>query len=140
MYDPLDEAIVHARQRDHAKPATPKDNFRFHFLTAVAELCDKNEWFEDDVLAAKRYCKALLSPTTRELPDIDPEHQELINSKFAYGLARWSWKLDSNLFNGQRQDWFPALYAKKRRQLPKWHANRLFEDKPAEQPRLMLVA
>ena len=88
-------------------------NWVMNFFDAVAKTATQKEWKPAAIDQARAYAEALVRKSDVPLPTIDPGIAKVIQSKFAYGIALDSSRravIPENFFNGQRQDWFPALY------------------------------
>ena len=88
-------------------------SWAMNFFEAVAKAATQKEWKPAAIDQARAYAEALVRKSDVPLPTIDPGMAKVIQSKFAYGIALDSSRravIPENFFNGQRQDWFPALY------------------------------
>ena len=88
-------------------------SWAMNFFEAVAKAATQKKWKPAAIDQARAYAEALVRKSDVPLPTIDPGMAKVIQSKFAYGIALDSSRravIPENFFNGQRQDWFPALY------------------------------
>ena len=86
---------------------------REHVIMGLANANSPMSWDFNMLGSARAYAEALVRKSDVPLPTIDPGIAKVIQSKFAYGIALDSSRravIPENFFNGQRQDWFPALY------------------------------
>lgn len=79
------------------------------FFLAVVKAGSK--WSPQTLVQAQAYCEALASIEGVPLPTLDPTVEKVIRDKFTYGIVRAGSNVPEGRFNGQRQDWFPELFA-----------------------------
>lgn len=111
------------KERELRKAAAKQEEFVMNakrwildFFSAVAKTAIDRGWKATAIVDTKTYAEALVRQSDQPLPKIDPGIAKVIHSKFAYGLAldhKRRQIIPENFFNGQRQDWFPALYERK---------------------------
>lgn len=109
------------------------NDFVVGFVHAVIKVAETRRWSPTAIQAAQRYSMALASRPEVTIPPIDPKMGEIIQDRFAYGIALQGDTFPSDWLNGQRQEWFPALFAKKNGQ---GTSNRLVI-RPGERPKVV---
>lgn len=107
------------------------NNFIGGFVHAVITAAETRRWSPTAIQAAQRYCMALAARPEVTIPKIDPKMGEIINDRFAYGVVLQA-DFPSDWLNGQRQEWFPELFAKKSGQA----TNNRLNIRPGDRPRV----
>lgn len=76
------------------------------------------EWSPAAIVTAEPYFEALISREDTDFPSIGQALTKLMNDLFVDEIIRFNDNQLRDVFAGQRQDWFPALY-KHRKHAPK---------------------
>lgn len=122
------EAALRSAQEEERR----LNDFVAGFVHAVITTAETRRWSPTAIQAAQRYCMALAARPEVTIPPIDPKMGEIIRDKFTYGIVLQGDDFPSDWLNGQRQEWFPALFAKKNGQA----TNHRLVIEPGDRPRV----